>query len=575
MTRKLPPDTQDEFPSREPKEGLTPPPPSGWWRRFLNTCRANRGKTIFAGLVLFVVIALGFADALLARPMRNWAERAMNSKLKGYTVHIGRVRPHLWKLAFELNDLVLMQNTHPDPPVADFDALKFSMVWGQLLRFKVAGDLTIERPALHINLAQIEEEANSHVTLKDQGWQNAVESIFPIKLDRVQVQDGSLLYLSSATASKPLQLTKVFMVATNVRNSAAAKGTYPSPVTLEGVLFEKGKIQFKGAADFLREPYVAAQGEIRLEHVPLDRLNPLAQDYQMKTTGGFLSVNGSVEYTPEAQMAHLTEVLLENLRVDYVTSIATKAVELEHAKKAVKLAKSVRNAPHLLLQVDTLKLTNSQLGFVNAATKPNYRLFMSDMSLELKNLSNQAEQGKSEFRAQGAFMGSGTTLVSGRVLTAARPVDFEVHLKLDNAKLPDLNGFLLAHAGVDVAEGLFSVYTEMTVKDGKVEGYLKPLIKNLKIYDKQKDKEKSFGKRVEMHVLQFLGSVFKNRSTQEVATVIHISGSTGDPKASEWEAIRKLIGNGFSHAVLPGFLDKSKAVDPPKTSQQAKPVHSP
>ncbi len=543
----------------------------GRWGRFRKACRAHRGKTLLVSLACVALLVVLFLDVLLAGPMRSWAERTMNSKLNGYTVHIGRARPHLWRMAFDLDNLVLVQNSHLDPPVADFGALEFSLVFRELLHFRVAGDLTIKRPALHINLTQLEEEAHSHVSLKERGWQRAVESVFPIKLDRVEVQDGSLLYLSSGTTGKPLQLTKVFMVARNVRNIAAAKDTYPSPVNLEGVLFDTGKVSFKGAADFLREPYAAARGEIHLARVPLDRLNPLAQEYQLETTGGFLTVDGAMEYTPEAQKAHLREVLFENLRVDYVTSHATKAIEKEHGKQAVQLAKKVRNAPQLRLQVDTLSLTHSQIGFVNEATKPPYRLFMSDVDLKLENLSNQADQGRSKFRGRGAFMGHGTTAVSGGGRLTASPADFDVHLKLDDAHLPDLNRFLNAYAGVDVAEGLFSVYTEITVKNGRVEGYVKPLMKNLKIYDRQKDKNKPFGKRVEMHVLQMLANLFKNRSSKAVATVTRISGSTSDPKTNEWEAIRKLIGNGLSHAILPGFLDKPKVEAAPKGAEPPEP----
>lgn len=494
--------------------------------------------------------------------MRRWAEQTMNSKLKGYRVSIGRVRPHLWRLAFDLDDLVLVQNTHPDPPVADFRSLQFSLVLAELLRLKVAGDLTIVHPALHLNLTQIEEEARSHVGLKEQGWQAAVESVYPIKLDRVKIQDGSLLYLSSGSASKPIQLTQVYLVAKNVRNIAAAKSTYPSPVTAEGILFDSGKVWFQGAADFLREPYAAARGEVRLQRVPLDRLSPLAQDYQLKTTGGFLSLNGSVEYTPEAQTAHLAEVAFENLRVDYVTSTATKAVEREHAKQAVKLAKQVRNAPQLLLEIDTLKLKNSEIGFENQGTTPPYRVFISRLGLDLEHLSNHAGLQRSAFHAQGAFMGSGATVLRGQVQSAARPLDFTVHLEVEDAQLPALNGLLKAHAGVDVAEGLFSLYSEITVKDGQVEGYIKPLIKNLKIYDRQKDSGKPFQQRVKMHVLQFFASLFKNRKSQAVATVAHISGSTGSPETSEWEVLRKLIGNGIFHAILPGFLPEPKAAPP-------------
>ena len=524
--------------------------------------QAHRIKTALTMLVVLLGLSIAMADRVLAGPMRSWAERTINANLNGYTVHIARARPHLYRLAFELDGVALIQNTHPDPPVADFGALKFSLQLASLLHFKVAGELTLERPRLHINLNQIEAEVKSQVSLKDQGWQSAVEAIYPIKLDRVRIVDGSLLYLSSGTTSKPIQLTKVFMVAQNVRNIAAAKGTYPSPVSLEGVLFDIGTIKFLGQADFLSKPFASAQGEIQLVHVPLDRLAPLAQEYQLKTTSGFLSARGVIEYTAEAQLAHLAEVLFEDLRVDYITSKATKAVEKQHGKAAVKLAKEVKNAPLLMLKVDALRLTNAQIGFVNESAKPAYRLFLSGVNLKLENLSNQAGEGRSTFQARGAFMGSGSTVVSGGFRSTASPADFDVHLKLDDANLPALNSFLQAHAGMDVAAGRFSLFTEVTVKNGRLEGYLKPLVKDLKIYDRQKDQDKRLGQRVKLHVLQFLAGLFKNHDSKAVATVIRVSGSTKDPKANEWEVIRKLLGNGLARAILPGFLTPPKPAGP-------------
>ncbi|RPH47156.1 MAG: hypothetical protein EHM85_20400 [Desulfobacteraceae bacterium] len=67
-----------------------------------------------------------------------------------------------------------------------------------------------------------------------------------------------------------------------------------------------------------------------------------------------------------------------------------------------------------------------------------------------------------------------------------------------------------------------------------------------------------------MHFMQFLVNVFESRSTQEVATVIQISGSTSDPKVGEWQAILKLIGNSFSNSVLPGFKDDSRGASSSK-----------
>jgi hypothetical protein len=252
--------------------------------------------------------------------------------------------------------------------------------------------------------------------------------------------------------------------------------------------------------------------------------------------------------------------------VDYVTSNATKKQEALHARQAEQLAKQVSNAPQMRLQIDTLRLTHSQIGFMDQSAQPPYRVFMSDASLELTHLSNQASQGRSEFHAQGTFMGSGRTVLSGGFIATADPADFAVKLQLDDAKLTDMNPFLLSQTHVDVADGLFSVYTEITVKGGRVDGYIKPLVRNLRVSDQQKDQGKSFGKRVEMHVLQGLANLFKNRSTKQVATVTRISGSTSDPKLSAWQAIRRLLSNGLFRAVLPGFLEKGKDLKPENSS---------
>ena len=565
-------DTPEGAPPGASKAIPTLASPRPWWERWLKAPRRHWGKVALSVVVMVLALTCWLADALLANPMRTWAEGMMNAKLNGYTVRIARVRPHLWRLAFELDDLVLLQNSHPEPPVANFGALKFSLIWSELARLKFAGDLTLDRPALHINLAQIQEEANSHVSPKERGWQQAVESIFPIKLDRVRVLDGSMLYLSDKTASKPLRITKIAMTALNVRNMAAAKGTYPSSVTLDGVLFDSGRLWFKGTADFLREPYAAGQGEIRLERVPLDRLDPIAQSFQLSTQGGWLSANGSVEYTPETQIAHLKEVLFENLQVDYITSQATKAIEKAHGKQALKVAKRVQNATKLLLQIDSLKLTNSQIGFVNQGGQPPYRLFISGADLQLENVSNHSALGRSTFLGHGEFLGSGNTTISGGFLSTAKAADFDLHLQMKDAQLPALNPFLLSYAGVDVAEGRFSVFSEITVKNGRIEGYIKPLLNKLKIYDREKDKGKRFGKRVEMRALQFLAFVFKNHTSQEVAAVVRISGPTAAPDANEWEVIRRLIANGFASAVLPGFLDRSKHGDSPKPEVSTQPT---
>src|ERR1035438_7658934 len=400
-------------------------------------------------LLLSLGLLLVFADVLLDRPLRNWAEKTMNSRLQGYTVHIGRFNAHIWRLAMELDNLVLIQNSHPNSPVADIGALKFTVLWRQLFHLNFVGDLTIDRPNLHINLAQLEEEASSDVKLKDRGWQDAVESIYPLKLDLVRIADGLLLYISDEPNTKPISLTNIHFVARDVRNERSAKGTFPSPIHLEAVVFDTGKLWFDGSADFLAKPNTAIKGDARIENVPLDRLEPVAKSVQLRTRGGTLSAHGSVEYTSQAMTAILKDVVLDNLKADYVTSEATKAEEKEHGKAVAKTAKSVSNAPQMLLRINRFRIIHGELGFINQASVPHYRLFISNLDLEMGNLSNQFTEGVAKFEAKGAFMGSGLTHVHGGFRPDSKGADFDVHLKMEDAQLASPPNLLRAYAKFD------------------------------------------------------------------------------------------------------------------------------
>ena len=54
-----------------------------------------------------------------------------------------------------------------------------------------------------------------------------------------------------------------------------------------------------------------------------------------------------------------------------------------------------------------------------------------------------------------------------------------------------MNDILRAYGRFDVAAGQFSVFSQVAVKDGNINGYVKPMFANLKVYDYQKDKSTS------------------------------------------------------------------------------------
>jgi len=58
--------------------------------------------------------------------------------------------------------------------------------------------------------------------------------------------------------------------------------------------------------------------------------------------------------------------------------------------------------------------------------------------------------------------------------------------------MPVLNDLWRAYGNFDVVGGLFSLYTELKVKNGEVSGYVKPLFKDIHAYDSTKIKTREF-----------------------------------------------------------------------------------
>jgi hypothetical protein len=153
----------------------------------------------------------------------------------------------------------------------------------------------------------------------------------------------------------------------------------------------------------------------------------------------------------------------------------------------------------------------------------------------------------------GRLQGNGATTATLTMRAENHGPDFDFMARVEDVDLRSLNDLLRATAKFDVASGLMSVYSEMGVKNGRVQGYVKPLFKDLKAYDKDKDQDKSFGQKVKEKAVDVASKLLKNRPRKEVATVVPISGPLDSPNAGTWPTLVGLIRNAFVKAILPGF----------------------
>src|SRR5258708_7425689 len=86
----------------------------------------------FGSLILALIVGLFILSFFLDGIIRPRLERAMNEKLKGYHTTLPHAHLQLVGGRLALYGLQIVQETHPRPPVAHIDSMRFTIQWREL-----------------------------------------------------------------------------------------------------------------------------------------------------------------------------------------------------------------------------------------------------------------------------------------------------------------------------------------------------------------------------------------------------------------------------------------------------------
>jgi hypothetical protein len=510
-----------------------------------------------AGIRLVLAVAL-LAAALVAldigldEPLRRRMERMMNQRLQGYSVSITKLDLHLWGGSLDLHGLLVSQNAYPEPPVADFERLTASVQWKSLLRGRIVADVELEHPVLRVDLRQLSEESADEVPVEERGWQHAVNAIYPFKINELRVHGGEVVYVDQ-DPERPLVLHDVAFRAENIRNVVSPERTYPSEVALQATVFDAGALSLQGQADFLSEPHMGLRAHVDIREVELSFISPVLERFGLIAHHGTLGVRGDLEYGPSVQNVLVDELVIAGTRLDYLYRTAEAPEQEEAAEEIVEAAGDVQNDPVLLTRVHVLRIEDSRLTIANPGARPPYSLWWDGIDMVAENISNQADDGPAVARLTARFMGTGPTQAQASFLPASKSPDFGLSVGIQDTDMRTLNDLFRAHGNFDVVAGLFSFYSELRVSEGRIEGYVKPLFRDIRVYHPAQDRSKGFWRRTWERLVGVAAKVLKNERRQEVATRVDISGDVENPRASTLQIVLNLARNAFVEAILPGL----------------------
>jgi hypothetical protein len=206
--------------------------------------------------------------------------------------------------------------------------------------------------------------------------------------------------------------------------------------------------------------------------------------------------------------------------------------------------------------------------YVDPTSKPNVDVSLKKthiLALNLSNAINNKVELPSTVTAH-ASVYEGTLDLNIKLNALAENPTFDLKTEIKNTNLVLLNDFLKAYGKFDVDKGKFSLYTEMAAKGGKFKGYVKPIIKDLKVLG-PKDKNDSFFHLMWKSIVGSAGFVLKNQKAEQVATKVPMEGTFKNPHTNTLEAIGEVLRNAFIQALVPSIeyeinINSVKSVKP-------------
>lgn len=187
-----------------------------------------------------------------------------------------------------------------------------------------------------------------------------------------------------------------------------------------------------------------------------------------------------------------------------------------------------------------------------------FDIYFYQVNAELKNLRTviRTQQLSSTLSAQAKTMGNANADLYLKFDPLAKQTTFELAAKIEHMNLRQANDFFAHYLKLRTQSGIFSVYIEAAGKNSQVTGYIKPLIKDLKIANPT---EANPIKKVYRAAAQAVTDILKNNQTDKVATRITMTGKLDNPELDFWSLLGNLLKNAFIQALWPEFDPSFKA----------------
>ncbi len=260
-------------------------------------------------------------------------------------------------------------------------------------------------------------------------------------------------------------------------------------------------------------------------------------------------VDLSLEWSALFRGRLVGEIVLQDARLNFVKDFVEQGEVEDDSSDFRKLLKTF-----MPLEINRFETIGGELHYLDPFSDPPVNLKMDSLHILALNLSNVRHQDKllpSSILAESNVYGGKFSLEIGLDALATTPT-FDLNAELTTVDIRNLNDFFLAYGRFDAEEGKLSLYTEMAAREGRIEGYVKPLVTKLSVANWKEDRDKP---------LQFLwesmiglgAELFQNQPKDQLGTRVEVEGQANQPHMGIMSLVVYTLRNAFVSALRPAI----------------------
>lgn len=205
-------------------------------------------------------------------------------------------------------------------------------------------------------------------------------------------------------------------------------------------------------------------------------------------------------------------------------------------------------------RINSAVVNDGQIRFLAAVTEPPVELAIDDLQASVENLTNIHDEVTplvATVKATGLALGHAKIEYEMQMDPFSYRPTFQMALRLLGLDVTKTNDLTRAYGSFDFEDGWFDLVVELDAKEGQLDGYVKPLFRNLQVASGQDLREDNVLQVFWEALVGTAAGILENQPRDQVATLVELHGDLSNPDTSILEIIGNVLRNAFIRAYLP------------------------